>query len=595
MTGSPVIRRAGTDDTAGSEGDEAPAGTNTPPPPLSGRSPSPRHRHRRRSRSRSRGGEKPKPQAGGAAGGRSDRRRLCALAALAAAAVLVLGFVVLGTAATGGGREGPPPPSASSASSSLPDGGAKWTEAAVLDGLATAPGGGVASVVSLSLDGRRLAAVEPAAGGTAGATVVRTYERSSAGEWAAVGTPPAGLPGGAAALSGDGTVLAVARAAADSVSTYRLSESGQWVEVEGGFLPDLWAARTAALSADGTGLVVGHHPDPVCRACAPAATVFSLSDEGGGGGEAWVREASLPVWGEGDPPPPSAALFDDYSLAMASDGSSLAFSGRTYRRASSGGRSRWRTEVAFPTSGFPTTVTALAAGGDVAAVAVPGCRLSGQTPGCTDSPGEGREVSVLERRGEGESEGESDNAATGGGDDYSYWERRGRPVGPGRSDEASTTAAALSADGTVLAVAVAVGTGVGAGAGEGPVPGVDHGGGSFLGGSLEPPLPTAAPHKWTSAEIGRDGGGLRGAGAAGSSDTAVAEPPFYVRVHRYDAGPAESEGLWNTDAATDLLTLEAAASTVALSADGTRLAVGIPGVGPGGGGRVRVFDLVPLA
>ena len=267
------------------------------------------------------------------------------------------------------------------------------------------------SDVSISGSGERVAVV------AGGSSLVQVLERRPDGSWDAVG---GSLPGRTAALSRDGTRVAVADELQATVTTYEM-RGGLW-ERYGTALENVFGARFVSLDLDGTTLAVGHHPNDTCRICEASCSVFRLS-AGRQTWRLWIDEV--------------IGAFDfDFSVSLSNDGLTLAFSGRVYENVEGG----WEVKSSFPD--FISSRSVLSADGNAMAVALPDCHLfkeGGGDPirgGCTNSGS--AEVSVFEHMDEG------------GG----WWNRRGVSVGPPVQGQAGTTSLALSKDGTTLAVAV---------------------------------------------------------------------------------------------------------------------------------------------
>mmetsp|Transcript_29010 Transcript_29010/g.84283 ORF Transcript_29010/g.84283 Transcript_29010/m.84283 type:complete len:861 (+) Transcript_29010:392-2974(+) len=418
----------------------------------------------------------------------------------------------------------------------------------------------IGSAVSFSADGTHLAI------SAAHSSTVQVYQLnlSDAGRnWLPLGTP---LPGKVAALSGDGRKMAVADPAESTVTTYVYSSSsssdgtngGGW-SIYGTRIVDIWGARSVSLSADGTVLAVAHYPDSICRICPSVASIFDLRNYGAQG--QWVQEYDV-----------LGAYDFDFSIDLSADASTLAFSGRVYENAMGSGR--WQVKNAFPD--FISSHSALSRNGRTAAISLPDCHIFKNTdPTLTDCTNtEAREVSVMEYR----------DSSTGG-----WWNRKGVSIGPTTDGLAGTTAIALSEDGNTVAVAVGgAGSGGEAALGGG---GEDGAVGGFSGGAegtssvpaannMDPLGPPVRRRRLQDQERLDDSN----EDFLGYDAYDVAEA--YVRVYRYD----EASGDWYV--VGEDIGLDSSGATLALSADGHRLAVGSPYGGSDERGYVKVYDMV---
>lgn len=405
------------------------------------------------------------------------------------------------------------------------------------------------STVSFSSDGYHLAI------SSAASSTVQIYQLnlSQGRNWTPLGTP---LPGQVASMSGDGQKVAVADSAASTVTTYRYNPSTNSWAVYGTRIIDIWGARAVSLSDDGTTLAVSHYPDSICRICPSVASVFELMDYGLQG--QWVQEYDV-----------LGAYDFDFSIELSGDGSTLVFSGRVYENAL--GRGQWQVKNAFPD--FISSHSALSGNGMTAAVSLPDCHIFKNTdPTLTDCTNtEPHEVSVMEYR----------DSSTGG-----WWNRKGISIGPTSDGLAGTTALALSRDGNTVAIAVG-------GAGFGGEAALDGGAvGGFSGGAVGTSIPNNDALRGPPLRRRRLQDQPQEQERFDDSNEdflgydAYDVEEAYVRVYRYD----DRTGDWHI--VGEDIVLDASGATLALSADGHRLAVGSPYGGTDERGYVKVYDLV---
>lgn len=400
----------------------------------------------------------------------------------------------------------------------------------------------VGSAVSFSSDGYHLAI------SSAASSTVQIYQLnlSEGRNWTPLGTP---LPGKVASMSGDGQKVAVADSTESIVTTYRYVPATNSWSVYGTRIIDIWGARAVSLSDDGSTLAVAHYPDSICRICPSVASVFELMDFGAQG--QWVQEYDV-----------LGAYDFDFSIELSGDGSTLVFSGRVYENALGSGR--WQVKNAFPD--FISSHSALSGNGRTAAISLPDCHIFKNTdPTLTDCTNtETREVSVMEYR----------DSSTGG-----WWNRKGVSIGPTSDGVAGTTALALSGDGNTVAVG---------GAGYGGEAALDGAGGGFTGGAEGTSIPgTDASQRGPPLRRRR----LQDQDQERFDDSnedwgGYDAEEAYVRVYRYD----DATGDWHI--VGEDIVLDASGATLALSADGHRLAVGSPYGGTDERGYVKIYDLV---
>ena len=406
----------------------------------------------------------------------------------------------------------------------------------------------VGSAVSFSSDGYHLAI------SSAQSSTVQIYRLNLAEgrNWTPLGGP---LPGKVASMSGDGRKVAVADSTESTVTTYRYVPSTDSWSVYGTRIIDIWGARSVSLSDDGSALAVAHYPDAICRICPSVASVFELMDFGAQG--QWVQEYDV-----------LGAYDFDFSIELSGDGSTLVFSGRVYENALGSGQ--WQVKDAFPD--FISSHSALSGDGRTAAVSLPDCHIFKNADptltGCTNT--EAREVSVMEYR---------DSAAGGG-----WWNRKGISIGPASDGAAGTTALALSEDGNTVAVAAG-------GAGYGGEAALGGAVGGFAGGAEGTSIPTDAARgpplrRRRLQDQEQEQERLDDSNEDFWGYDAYDVEEAYVRVYRYD----DATGDWHI--VGEDIVLDASGATLALSADGHRLAVGSPYGGTDERGYVKIYDLV---
>jgi len=471
---------------------------------------------------------------------------------------------------TGAGNQPSSPSSPTTPSTSTATTAATWLQGPHFTDPAQSTLG---STLSFSQSGTRLAI------SSKHSSTIQIVKENADGTWSELGQS---LPGTVAALSGDGTRIAVADSAESTVTTYELARTGagndgstttssssqQW-QIYGTRLIDLWGARDVALSYDGTTLAISHHPDSVCRVCPSVATVYELRPDG----EAWLQEYDV-----------LGAYDFDFSVDLSSDGATLLFSGRVYEKsnvptvAGGGGGMMWYIKNSFPD--FISSHSALNTRGTTAAVSLPDCHIFKSTdPTLTDCTNtESHEVSVMEYV--------VGNAADSTGGSGGYWNRKGISIGPEVNGPAGTTAISLSDDGNTVAVAVG-GRGMGGEAAVGGVGGDTdealNGVGPGGSGALDDPMPLDDNGPLLRRRIQERNGD------DSNEDflyDAYSVPNAYVRVYRYD----DSTGDWNT--VGEDLELDTSGATVTLTADGRRLALGVPYGGEDERGYVKVYNLV---
>mmetsp|Transcript_14753 Transcript_14753/g.32062 ORF Transcript_14753/g.32062 Transcript_14753/m.32062 type:complete len:720 (-) Transcript_14753:130-2289(-) len=397
------------------------------------------------------------------------------------------------------------------------------------------------SALSFSRDGTHIAI------SAKNSDIIQVMKRNADGTWSHVG---ATLPGKVAALSGDGSRIAVANSSESSVVTYE-NYRGEWV-MYGPTLTQLWGVRSISLDDDGSTLVVSHHPDPICRLCPSVATIYEVTPDE----QEWLQKYDM-----------LGAYDFDFSVVLSSDGTTLAFSGRVFGREDG----IWGVKSNFPD--FITSHSALSADGKTAAISLPDCHIFKNTDPtqaeCTNT--ETHEVSVMEFH------------STNGG----WWNRKGISIGPELAAHQGTTSMALSGDGNTIAIAIG-GRGLG---GEVAVNESDPPvGGDAFGTDFAdelPPLPTYDGNRlrrrvqeneedWSEDWMKYDSTTY----AAYETDSA------FVQVYRYD----ENTGDWGT--LGEPLPVETSGAVVALTTDGSTLAVGVPYGGSEDSGYVKIYDLV---
>ena len=416
----------------------------------------------------------------------------------------------------------------------------------------------VGSTVSFSADGRHLAI------SSAASSTVQVYQLdlSQGRSWVPLGTA---LPGKIATLSGNGFTIAVADPTESTVTTYKYQPAIAGWSIYGTRIVDIWGARSVSLSDDGTTLAVAHYPDAICRICPSVASVFELADYGAQG--QWVQEYDV-----------LGAYDFDFAIVLSGDGNTVAFSGRVYEKINGG---QWQVKNAFPD--FISSHSALSRDGRTAAISLPDCHIFKNTdPTLTDCTNtEEREVSVMEYRA----------SSTGG-----WWNRKGVSIGPETGGLAGTTALALSEDGNTVAIAVG-GAGFGGEASIGNDSGAAVGG--FSGGEVGTSIPNQSSSNANYAdplgppvrrrrlqEVAQERFDDSNEDFAGYAAYDV--PEAYVRMYRYD----DRTGNWYVVGEDIVLDDARSGATLALSADGHRLAVGSPYGGPDERGYVKVYDMV---
>jgi len=267
----------------------------------------------------------------------------------------------------------------------------------------------------------------------------------------------------------------------------------------------------------------------------------------------------------------------DFAIVLSGDGATVAFSGRVYEKINGG---QWQVKNAFPD--FISSHSTLSRDGRTAAISLPDCHIFKNTdPTLTDCTNtEEREVSVMEYR----------DSSTGG-----WWNRKGVSIGPETGGLAGTTALAISEDGNTVAIAVG-----GAGFGGEASIGNDSGAvGGFSGGEVGTSIPNQSNSNANYAdplgppvrrrrlqEVAQERFDDSNEDFAGYAAYDVREA--FVRVYRYD----DRTGSWYVVGEDIVLDDARSGATLALSADGHRLAVGSPYGGPDERGYVKVYDMV---